>query len=207
MRDLTDSVEAELSKSANVPITLYTLTPITGAIVRLAEYDRDVYFGGFKYDAFPVSHDSVKNDLESTIDSVRVVVSNGNLFMSALLLHNDGFRGARVKIDTVFANLLEDSDNFVTKFDGVISAVSVTDEVVSFDVVSKLDLQDLRIPKRFFRRDICQWIYKGSGTCQYAGILPTCDKTIDGYNGCRIHMNVQNFGGFPAIPEKRTIIV
>lgn len=36
-----------------------------------------------------------------------------------------------------------------------------------------------------------------------AGGLTTCDYTLDGPNGCRVHHNQTNYGGFPAIPTGR----
>lgn len=45
----------------------------------------------------------------------------------------------------------------------------------------------------------CSFRYKQAGTCNYSGGLPTCDLSLDGPNGCRAHLNVANYGGFPGI--------
>lgn len=37
----------------------------------------------------------------------------------------------------------------------------------------------------------------------YSGGLATCDLTLDGANGCRIHQHNRHFGGFPALPYGR----
>jgi phage-related protein len=53
----------------------------------------------------------------------------------------------------------------------------------------------LRFPYRQQFRNRCEWVYKGN-ECRYAGGLPSCDLTLDGDNGCRVHNNTYNFGGF-----------
>jgi phage-related protein len=53
-------------------------------------------------------------------------------------------------------------------------------------------------PKRRELRDRCSWRYK-SAQCKYAGNMPSCDLTLQGPNGCGVHSNTINFGGFPGI--------
>jgi len=38
------------------------------------------------------------------------------------------------------------------------------------------------------------------GPMQYNVTKPTCEKTLEGPNGCRAHSNQNRFGGFPGIP-------
>lgn len=38
-----------------------------------------------------------------------------------------------------------------------------------------------------------------------SGGLQTCDYTLDGPNGCRVHQNTNNYGGFPGIPGGRLV--
>tara|TARA_Y100001001_G_C8013277_1_gene310514 strand:+ start:577 stop:1209 length:633 start_codon:yes stop_codon:yes gene_type:complete len=54
------------------------------------------------------------------------------------------------------------------------------------------------LPARKQMRERCQWRYKGE-ECGYVGELPTCDLSLDGDNGCRVHENQTRFGGFPGI--------
>lgn len=54
------------------------------------------------------------------------------------------------------------------------------------------------LPARKQMRERCQWRYKGE-ECGYTGELPTCDLSLDGDNGCRVHENQTRFGGFPGI--------
>lgn len=58
-----------------------------------------------------------------------------------------------------------------------------------------------RCPRRFCYREVCTWLYKGK-ECGYTGELKTCDYTLSGPNGCRVHNNTKRYGGFPGIPKQ-----
>lgn len=60
------------------------------------------------------------------------------------------------------------------------------------------DLLAIKFPKRLQISQYCQWGYK-SVECGYSGSNPTCDRTLQGNNGCAAHNNSINFGGFPGI--------
>lgn len=59
----------------------------------------------------------------------------------------------------------------------------------------------LAFPRSRQMRDRCRWRYKGV-ECAYAGALGTCDLTLDGPNGCEVHSNEANFGGFPGLVSR-----
>lgn len=58
-----------------------------------------------------------------------------------------------------------------------------------------------RCPRRFCYREVCTWLYK-SKECGYTGDLKSCDYSLSGANGCRVHNNTKNYGGFPGIPKQ-----
>lgn len=68
---------------------------------------------------------------------------------------------------------------------------------LSFDLGSENPLRR-RFPFAVQYRDRCRHKYKGA-RCKYSGPLATCDFTRDGPNGCRVHANTQNFGGFSGL--------
>lgn len=74
---------------------------------------------------------------------------------------------------------------------------SVSDFVVEWTLSSELHLL-MNFPRRRQLRDRCPWSYK-SVECGYAGNLPTCDLTLQGPNGCAVHLNSLSFGGLPSI--------
>ncbi len=206
MKDVPAAITTELAKDELAPISLYVLTLLSGVVIRYAQYDVDITFGGQTYEAFVVEKEVIRTSTESGIDNVRIAVANVDKNITLLLAQNDGLRGARVQIFTVFAGLLDDPDNRIITFDGKIVGAKVTQDIVLFEVLSVLDVQYLQIPGRVFRAERCQWVYKETDTCKYAGDLPTCSKLLEGDNGCRIHDNVKNYGGYPGIPQKRTVV-
>jgi hypothetical protein len=57
----------------------------------------------------------------------------------------------------------------------------------------------MTFPRRRQTKDFCQWRYKDPDTCAYGGTLESCDLTLKGANGCRVHQNSPNYGGNPGI--------
>lgn len=207
MKTLTATVLDELVAEALLPITLYTVIPSVDDPLYLAGYDRNVLFDGKMYRGYPISHETIKTGLDEIISHVSVSVSVVDREIIGAIQRNNGLRGALVTITTVFANMLDDPDNKIIAFEGLIASVTLNEAMATFDVTSKFDLQDVQLPRRLFRRQRCCWIYKDSNTCQYTGNLPTCDKALEGLNGCRAHDNVLRFGAFPAIPERKNGMV
>lgn len=74
---------------------------------------------------------------------------------------------------------------------------SMQDYVVSFDLGIESAV-NRRFPLYRQFKDRCPWKYKGS-KCGYSGPLPKCDYTLMGPNGCAVHNNINNFGGFSGL--------
>lgn len=77
-------------------------------------------------------------------------------------------------------------------------------ELVIWELVSALDLQGVSIPKRQIVANNCSWVFPPSAKhpeCPYSGGLTTCDHTLYGINGCKVHFPGTTvgypFGGFP----------
>lgn len=80
----------------------------------------------------------------------------------------------------------------------LLSAVAKADQYsITFEIGAENPLT-LRFPPRQQMRNRCFWKYKGP-ECLYNGANPSCDFTLTGTNGCQVHNNVQNYGGFPGI--------
>ena len=71
------------------------------------------------------------------------------------------------------------------------------DYTITFTIGAENPLS-LRFPPRQQFNNQCFWHYKDA-SCGYTGSLPTCDYTFTGTNGCKIHGNTINFGGFPGL--------
>ncbi len=82
---------------------------------------------------------------------------------------------------------------------------SADHNVASF-VLGHYNFFALNFPRNRFIRSRCRWFYK-SDQCMYDAAIATCDKTIEGINGCASHSDgslgaaqKERFGGFPGIP-------
>lgn len=72
------------------------------------------------------------------------------------------------------------------------------DYTASWDLGAENPLRKM-FPLRKQEQDQCGFRYKQADTCGYTGLISTCDLSLDGVNGCRVHNNTPNFGAYPGI--------
>lgn len=196
-RDITDVFVEEKNLEENKPIVLYELNYEGSNWLYLAEYDEDVTFDGQVYTAFPISHESVSENVGGEVDSVRVKVANVNREIQVYIEQYDAFRGKSIIIKLVWANQLADADAYIQDeffVDKVVSDENVTE----FTLTSKFDVLDIDLPLRKYSRHFCSWVFK-SVECGYSGAEVTCNLSLA---RCRVLNNVLRFGSFPSIPSK-----
>lgn len=202
MLTIDSTFKSEKNKSENQPIFLYTLHEYDGSNnLALAEYESNVTYDSIVYTAFNIRHDQVADNSSSQIDTLKVTVANVNRVFQAYLETYD-LRGKKVTITLVWANQLADTDAHVD-FVYYIDSYTATEETVEFNLTSRLDILDAKLPYGKFSRNFCRWKFK-STECGYAGAQTTCDKTKA---TCRDTMsNVLRFGGFPSVPTTRIYV-
>ena len=103
--------------------------------------------------------------------------------------------GFGVTVSVVNAGNLEQPPE-IQEFFEVVGA-KAADYNVTFTLGSENALA-MRFPRRIQMRDRCAWRYK-SEECGYTGQMTSCDLTLRGNNGCAMHNNTLNFGGYPGI--------
>jgi phage-related protein len=158
----------------------------------LVSNNEDRTLGGILYTAFPFRVDfSYEAGSQPTIsiiaqDIVRTLQSRMQQYNGAV-----GFN-VRLKI------FHQDAENGTPDFQEVFQVLSgsSSDYVVTWTLGSE-NLLDRQFPGRRQNRS-CAWRYKGD-ECGYNGSLPSCDYSLFGANGCKVHANGINFGGFPGI--------
>ncbi|MET2951345.1 hypothetical protein ABXV18_24995 [Vibrio owensii] len=106
--------------------------------------------------------------------------------------------GSVVRLMVVNAAALDKDPDILETFQ-IVSA-SARNYEVSWTLGS-VDLLSVRTPKRRQMRNRCAWQYK-SKECGYKGSLPRCDLSLNGSNGCSVHQNENNYGGFPGITNQ-----
>ena len=199
MRFITANLITEKNKlaatSAWLPLLAVQVDDST--TIRLVPNPTVVVFRGESYNPAAVRIDKVAQDNKGGLHEVDVSLSNVTREVGAYVELHD-LRGARVEILYVNSANLADDEAVVLEERYEIMSIQVKGrEFVTFSLGHDRISQH-QFPSGRFLRDNCRWIYK-SLQCGYAGGLASCDKILEGANGCRAHGNVPRFGGFPLL--------
>lgn len=189
----------ELASSASWIFLLEVTLPTT--TLRLARSLEEVSFDGNTYAPFPFQIGEITTDTDGNL----VKVDLGAFDMSGAIrsaMREHEFDGAPVLLRLVESGDLATAARVLDQ-DFVIRGYRGTFEQVIFEL-GHPDFMLQVFPGRSFLRTRCSWVYKGD-ECAYAGSLPSCDRTLEGVNGCRVHANQTRFGGAPAIPRGRAL--
>lgn len=143
--------------------------------------------------------------------SLSLTVSNVDRAMVSYMENNDGLRGRKVTVVRTFADMLGNASACMVE-SYYIDGGSSTKNTVSLQLVPKTTIYNIQLPRRVYRRDQCQWYFKGgectgtSGTptnsSLASALITTCLKTLA---SCDVYNNTSRYGGFPGIPRKRVI--
>ena len=198
MRTLDSDFVLEKNKQENKPIFLYTIYDYDGSTdLFLTNYNENVTFDSQEYTAFPIIHEFTSENTQGQVDSVRLTLGNVSRLMQAHLEAND-FRGVKVEIKQVFADVLEDADAYI-KHVYYVDSYTADQLSVEFILTSKFDVLEVELPARKFSRNTCSWKFK-STECGYAGAETECNKTLA---RCRVLENSSRFGAFPSVPSRQ----
>lgn len=177
-----------------------SLTPIY-----IAHNSDDVTWNGQLYQAFPFEMDAIEDKANGQLPTVSLRVSNVNRLLEALVNEYAGLVGAIV---TVWVVQAIDPDNPVFMQTFWVTGAQADAEWITFSLGADNPMLQ-PMPKFLYMANVCRHRYNSPGVqaandpmgicCGYEGSLPSCDKTLEGPNGCREHSNVIRFGGFPGI--------
>jgi len=197
MRPTPQSVITEKNKLENKPIRLFIIDggPLGAEILRYAAYPQNVVYptsGGQTYYRAPIIVEERKENALGQPESMKISISSVDQSIIWYLQQKDGLRGCRMVERIVWENLLNDPDAYQ---DSIlwINECDLDDQNASFKLVSKLNLQGIKLPRRRFLRLTCQWKFKSS-RCGYSGGQTACNHTIQ---RCLELNNRIRFGGFP----------
>jgi len=163
--------------------TRYTITAVTDDThieVTPAHPDNQAgksYVISRQYLRFPITHSGIGENTEGSVDTMNVSVANASREIQAQLELRDGLLERMVTIRQVFANHLNDPTCYIEE-KRFIDSVEANVAAVTFTLTSKLDLLDIRIPRRNYMRDHCAWEYKNNdGGCWPSGGAPATFRT------------------------------
>jgi len=170
-----------------------------------------VTFRDNEYSPFPITHANMKEGADGNLPTLALSVSNVSREIGGTLEAYNGLIGQRVKIMLVLMPENQDMApqdplKAILEWDFKITSMAATAEGASAQL-GDISLYEVFMPAARISKRYCRFQYKGSG-CGYVGLLPSCDKGLDGPNGCEAHsddgLHPQRFGGFPGVPIKKT---
>lgn len=161
-----------------------------------------IVYGGISYVPFPLSIDSMDTDGKGAIGRPRMTLSNINGFVSSLLLQHQQLVGALITRTRVFARFL-DAVNWPSPLPSFVTPdptahyepetfyvnrkLAENNQIVSFELASVLDVQNVKLPRRQILANTCAWRYRDAASCTYSG-APVADANnkqffdASGYN-------------------------
>jgi len=162
----------------------------------------------------------IEESAERRIPALRLVLQNADGVLGQRV-HPDAagggsqpagedIRGRRVTVRQASRDLLSGTapQDLVIEWTFFVESYSwIGREAVVFDI-GVFPAEAIRVPDRTLQGLRCRWIYKGEH-CGYIGDLATCDKTLFGAKGCKVHFPEEplRFGGFPTSADARALRV
>ena len=177
----------------------------------IAAHPTAIVFGGRTYSPFPVQRSEESEDTEGTIPEVTLTVANIDRAIQQVIAA--GLRGkvvVRRKVNT--AHLGTATNAIVDRYRILSADCSDVAATIKLGVMNPITRD---FPGRRYQRNRCDLDY-GGALCGYdttrSGAIASCDRTLLGSNGCRVHgddeqaagiprQHAQNYGGEPAIPR------
>lgn len=187
----------------------------------LAGADVAISYGGQTYNPFPIGVSGFDVDGESSLPEPQVIVGNVTREVAVEL-------EAGNVIDRTCHIYLWSSQAGTAIDKGTWRVVRVVANLTSATFsLAQYGLMDCQVPSIRQERGRCPYVY-GSDECLYPKTIPnliaatnpnfdptSCDLTLNGANGCRVHgtnevangrarLHPDRFGGFPGIPKGPT---
>lgn len=167
----------------------------SGERIYVVNNNEDIDFNGKTYAAYPFDLALESKSGEEVTLSLSIMDVTGTIKQKMALYR--GVIGSPVKVIVVNSALIAGDPEIAIDFR--VMTADTSDFSIRWTLGSRNHLA-YRFPRRIQMKDRCSWQYK-SARCGYTGTLPTCDYTFQGTNGCEIHNNTKNYGGFPGINQ------
>jgi lambda family phage minor tail protein L len=183
------------------------------------EIHGNIVFGGVTYSAVPCSFEGFKRTTQGTLPRPTFTVANANSAISTIILSYNPLNAQIKRIQT--CKKFIDAVNFSSGSNPTADPTAVfqsndiyyidriaseNPQSVTFELTSKLDLTNLRLPRRQVLEH-CPWLYKDT-YCGYSGnkYFDANDNSVDSVaddvcghrlSSCKKRENQTKFGGFP----------
>lgn len=205
-RDLHANMKTakNLIASENAWIMLFEISVSDLEVLRITNNEAAVTFNSKVYSPFPIAMETMEEGGQGDLPYINITVSNAERILTDYMEQRNGLLDRAVTMKLVNESNLSDDAASIT-INLVIRQATVTESAISFRL-SHHPFFEIDMPHQRFYRARCRWAFK-STECGWSsggtGESETCDKTLDGDNGCETHLNQDRFGGFPGIPRRR----
>ena len=153
----------------------------------------------------------MKEGADGDLPTLALTVSNVSREIGGTLESYNGLIGQRVKIMLVLMTENQETSpqdplNAILEWDFKITSMAATAEGATAQL-GDISLYNVFMPSSRIAKRYCRFKYRDAA-CGYEGEFPTCDKSLDGPNGCQAHSfdsaaHPDRFGGFPGVPIKK----
>tara|TARA_R100000388_G_scaffold37656_1_gene29170 strand:- start:6491 stop:7426 length:936 start_codon:yes stop_codon:yes gene_type:complete len=188
----------------------------------------NVVFNSNTYTAIPIKADGFERTSQGSIPRPTITIANLNGTISTLLkvvntaqhptnpsqtaqFPGNDLGNSEVRRITTLKKYLDGEPNadvnarFPDEIFLIDRKVSETRDVVQFELISQMDQQNKKIPKRQCIANVCQWVYRSS-ECSYTGTnyFDVNDQAVSGASndvcGKRLSSCKARFGPFTPLP-------
>lgn len=192
-----------LLTNENAWLMLFEIAVSDLEVFRVTNNEESVTFDSKVYSPFPISMESMEEGGQGDLPYINVTVSNVGQVLTGYLEQTNGLLDKAVTMKLINKDVTDPTASITINL--VIRETTVSETTVSFRL-SHHPFFEIDMPHQRFYRGRCRWAFK-STECGWSsggtGEDETCDKTLDGNNGCEAHLNQDRFGGFPGIPRRR----
>jgi len=217
-RSLSSSMKSAKNAlaSSDAWLLLFTVDISDTEVVRITNNEETVTFAGIDYEPFPVVLEGMEESSAGDLPYMNITVGNVGQVLTDYLEQRNGLLDKSVNLKLVHESNLTDTAASIS-VSLIIRETTVTETSVNFRV-SHHPFFEVDLPHQRYYRERCRWRFK-SAECGWTfggsgDDSDSCDKTLDGPNGCQAHgtlatdngdtpLHPGRFGGFPGIPRRR----
>lgn len=197
-------------------LVLFEIQVTTIERLYLVNNEEEISFAGQIYRPFPVGFEVMEETSTGDLPVVNLVVGNVSREIQGFMEHRNGLLDCPVIMRIVHTSDLEDSASVLTNT-FTVRASSISEEGASFRL-SQHPFLAVAFPHQRFQRSRCRFAFKGT-ECGWqvssaSQDSATCDKSLNGPNGCTYQGSLYTaagstaihpgrYGGFPGIPRRR----
>lgn len=199
-------------------------TEIGGDILRFHGYlhESTITWQGLEYEPWPIEVSGFEITSDSKQATPSLSVGNVDGSIGAMAIYLNDLVGAKLTRRRTLAKYLDGQpeadpeEQFAPDIWFVEVKTHHDKELITWELKSALDLQDVMLPRRVIVQNLCAWAYR-SADCGYTGPAvadfrdrPTNDPSKDmcskSVTGCKLRFGNGNlpFGGFPSATLTRT---